>query len=405
MKKTIQIFAIVITIVTCILFTICVISYNYFPNHYTITENSNSFSVQYDYISICQNTDNNINVSSTNSKKISKTNGKLMLCNAIPIKDITLEYETSENLIPCGTPFGIKLFTQGVIIVKIDDININNNKYSPGKDAGIKVGDIIYSINGIQINSNEDLISLVNKSNGKEISLKIIRDNKKSTVKIKPIKTSQSGDYKIGVWVRDSSAGIGTVTYYDEETSNFGGLGHGITDVDTGKLLPLNKGELVKTEITDVTKSTKGNAGSLNGFFESNNSIGSLYSNTQCGVFGKLNESPIEKEEIEIATKQEIKTGKAQIISTIDEDTPKYYDVNIEYINYDENSKTRNIIIEITDKDLIETTGGIVQGMSGSPIIQNKKLIGAITHVFLNEPTKGYGIFIENMIETAESVD
>ncbi len=404
MKKSIQISTLVIAIVTAILFAICIISYNYFPNHYIITENASTLNVQYDYISIAEKKDNNINVLSTDTKKISDSNGKLMLCGVIPIKDVSLEYETAEKLIPCGSPFGIKLFTEGVVVVKIDDIKIDNQTYSPGNDAQIKIGDIITKVNDIKVSSNEELVDLVNKSKGEEITLDIVRDEKNTFLKITPVKTSDNGDYKIGIWVRDSSAGIGTITYYDEESHDFGGLGHGITDVDTGKLLPLNKGELVTTQITDITKSYKGNAGTLNGYFESNNVIGSLDSNTECGVFGELEQSPVEGEEIPIATKQEIKTGTAQIISTINSDEPEYYDINVEYINYDEESKTRNLIIEITDETLLEKTGGIVQGMSGSPIIQDNKIIGAVTHVFLNEPSKGYGIFIENMLESAENI-
>ena len=403
MIRIIKFSTLFLSIALLIIFTICIVSYYYFPNKYTVTETTSNMNVQYDYITIKPTIENNINVMTNKNNKIDNTSGKLMLFDIIPIKDIDINYDTTDYLMPCGTPFGIKLFTQGVMVVKTDTIKVNSKEYSPASKAGIEVGDVIVKVNGNEILSNAKLVELVTNSKGKELKLDVIRDEQNITIKLTPIKTSSNGDYKIGLWVRDSSAGIGTVTYYDKESHIFGGLGHGICDVDTGELLPLEKGEIVSTVITDVTKSQKGKAGSLNGYFNNISNIGELTANTECGVFGNLKSIDYNTNEIPIASIQEVKKGKAEIISTINENGPKYYDIEIESINYNDINKTKNMTIKIIDDELLNNTGGIVQGMSGCPIIQDGKIIGAVTHVFINEPNTGYGIFAENMIETAEN--
>ena len=201
------------------------------------------------------------------------------------------------------------------------------------------------------------------------------------------------------MWVRDSSAGIGTVTFYDESTGLFGGLGHPVCDVDTGGILPLSSGDVVDVNITGVRKSTEGNAGELQGIFVSDKACGTLYTNNQYGVFGALKNCPSPYSPIPMGLKQEIQLGEASILTTIDGDKPQEYSISIEKIDYRSDNSNKNMVIKITDEKLLSLTGGIVQGMSGSPIIQNGKLIGAVTHVFVNEPTKGYAIFCENMYE------
>ncbi len=329
----------------------------------------------------------------------SKVEGKLMLGSVIPIKDVKINIKESEKLVPCGIPFGIKLFTDGIMVVKTDSVTVNNKTYNPAREAGIEVGDIITHINSEKVTYTEDLSVTINESDGKPISLSIIRDEKKISKTIIPV-DSGDGCYKIGLWVRDSSAGIGTMTFYHEKSKAFGGLGHGICDVDTGELMPLSKGEVTGAVIDSVTKGKNGCAGTLNGHHTDNGLDGCIVNNSESGVFGYLDNNPTNQKAIPIAYKQQIKTGKAQIICTVD-NTTSYYDVEIESVNFNSKAKTKNIVIEITDKELLSKTNGIVQGMSGSPIIQNNKLVGAVTHVFVNEPTKGYGIFIENMLESA----
>ena len=199
--------------------------------------------------------------------------------------------------------------------------------------------------------------------------------------------------------MRDSTAGIGTITFYNPETGAFGGLGHGICDTDTTELMPLLNGEIVPVTISGVTKGQKGSPGELKGYFASNESVGTLSANVEEGVYGNLDTAPAGSTPLKAAMKQEVKAGAAQILTTIDGSGPQYYDIQVESIDYHENQSSKNMVIHVTDSALLEKTGGIVQGMSGSPIIQNGKIVGAVTHVFVNDPTRGYGIFAENMLE------
>ena len=328
----------------------------------------------------------------------SKTGGKLMLGNIVPIKDVQINIKENEKVVPCGNPFGIKMFTKGVMVVKTDKIIADKKVYNPARDSGIEIGDVITHINSQSVSYTEDLPIKVNESNGKPIVLTIVRDNKVISKTILPVDTGNSC-YKIGVWVRDSSAGIGTMTFYHPKSSAFGGLGHGICDVDTGNLLPMSQGEVTGAQIESVTRARSGCAGTLNGHHCDNGCRGYVISNCQSGVFGYLDSAPVSNAPIAVAYKQQVKTGKAQIVTTVDNGSPKYYDIEIESINYNERAKTKNLVIRITDKELLDETNGIVQGMSGSPIIQDNRLVGAVTHVFVNEPQRGYGIFAENMIE------
>ena len=213
-----------------------------------------------------------------------------------------------------------------------------------------------------------------------------------------------TAQYKIGVWVRDSSAGIGTMTFYDNDTGCFAGLGHGICDSEAGTILPLLSGDIVTAEINGLTKSTTGSAGSLRGYFADDNAIGTILTNSERGVFGKAEKAPIDNLEIPIAWKQNVHTGEAKVLSTIDGSEPKYYNIWIENVSRNDNQETKNMVIHVTDGELLDTAGGIVQGMSGSPIIQDGKLIGAVTHVFVNDPTRGYAIFAENMYESVNEI-
>lgn len=386
MQKIIKISTVAIGIICTFVLGIGTILGNILPSKYYVTKTgSESLSVYGVTLNSYKN--NNEGVA-----------GKLMLGNIIPIKNVEINIRDNEKVIPCGTPFGIKLFTKGVMVVKTDKIIVDNKTYNPARDSGIEIGDIITQVNSQEVNFTEDLPVIVNESNGNSITLTIVRDNKEIVKNIIPVNTGDDS-YKIGVWVRDSSAGIGTMTFYHPESHAFGGLGHGICDVDTGTLLPMAQGEVTGAEIESITKAKAGVAGTLNGYHCDNGCTGYVISNCGSGVFGYINQSPIDHSEMTVAYKQQVKTGKAQIITTLDNGSPQYYDIEIESINYNEHAKTKNIVIKITDVDLLNKTNGIVQGMSGSPIIQDNRLVGAVTHVFVNEPNRGYGIFAENMIE------
>ncbi len=333
---------------------------------------------------------------STSQNKLTRS---LKLFGIIPIKDVAVSTQSPAYLVPCGTPFGIKMYTEGVVVVGMSEIQTDTELVCPAKNAGLKIGDVILSVNGEKVSSNEKVSNLFKTSAGKVQKLTVSRKGKTYKLELTPVKSAIDGKYKVGVWVRDSSAGIGTVTFFNPADNSFGGLGHPICDVDTGEIMPLGKGEIVDVEIVKAIRGEQGTPGELSGNFMSDRAIGYIDRNNDNGVFGVLNKTPTECEAMPIAFNHEVECGNAQIISTIEGTTPKQYNVEIEKINYSSKAKSKNMIVKITSSELIEKTGGIVQGMSGSPIIQNGRLVGAVTHVFVNDPTRAYGIFIENMLD------
>ncbi len=301
------------------------------------------------------------------------------------------------TVIPCGTPFGIKMLTDGVIVTDFGCVDASRSQLSPAESAGIRKGDVIITVNGIDITDSNSLSEAVQLSPDC-CELGIIRDGDELSVTAKAQYSQKDGEYKLGLWTKDSCAGIGTMTFYDPDTGFFGGLGHAVSDSATGIRLPLLSGEITSVTITDVIKGGKGYPGELCGAFISDTEMGTLRINSECGVFGNMEMSPILNEPLEVADSDEIKKGAATILTTVFGMMPKEYDVEIVSVDGGD-SPTRNMTVRITDKELLATTGGIVQGMSGSPIIQNGKLIGAVTHVLVNDPAMGYGIFAENMTD------
>ncbi len=304
------------------------------------------------------------------------------------------------ELYPGGHVVGIKLQTDGPIVVGFSDIeNDNQRAYSPSKESGINIGDIILSINDIEIESSEFLSDTLNNLESGELNIKVERDGKILNKVVNPIK-NKDGKNKIGLWVRDSTAGIGTVTFIDPESGVYGALGHPITDVDTGDIIKISKGSIVNSSIVNVKRGERGNPGELKGVFINDKiSLGNVMNNTKFGIFGEYSLSNFSGKRLKIALKDEIEEGPAQIISTIDNDSPKAYDVVVEKLLQQDNPSSKSMIIKVVDQKLLDKTGGIVQGMSGSPIIQNNKIIGAITHVLVNKPDTGYGIYIEWMLK------
>lgn len=372
-------------------------SYYIFPNE-TFTLNTGLGNV------VSTNVSANDTLAVTRENDQSK-NVELKLFGVIPVKQARIETIERVTLTPCGTPFGVKLLTQGVVVVGLNDITTDGGHVGPAKQAGLQTGDVVSSIGGVTVNSNDEIALVVNNSGGSELEVKFTRDGQAMSTIVTPVKSNIDNQYKIGLWVRDSSAGIGTVTFYEPETGVFGGLGHPICDVDTGDILPLMSGEVVDVTINDVVKGTAGSPGELCGSFASEESCGMIELNNGAGVFGTMEKNPSTKEGVEMALKQEIKEGPVTIITTIDNSGPQEYEAEIEKLNMVEDSPSKNMVLHITDERLIEKTGGIIQGMSGSPILQNGKLIGAVTHVFVNDPTRGYGIFIENMYNFAKTLE
>ena len=287
-----------------------------------------------------------------------------------------------------GETVGIKLLATGVLIMGIDR-----------EDTSLKIGDIILSVNEEKIETNIELENMVKKSNGEALKLKIDRQGEKLEYSLKPLIDEVSLEYKLGLWVKDSSAGVGTITFYDLESKKFAALGHSVTETKENYILPINAGGITKTRIYSIKKGISKVPGELKGSI-TNTLLGQIEGNSERGIYGKITDESFldKKEEIEILPKSKIKEEKGSIYCTLDDNQKKEYEITIEKVFLTSNGN-KNMIIKITDKELLEKTGGIVQGMSGSPIIQDGKLVGAVTHVFLNDPTRGYGVFIENMIE------
>lgn len=303
-----------------------------------------------------------------------------------------------------GMPFGVRFDSGEVTVINTSSFLSNGQSVSPSKDAGICPGDIIKSVNGISIKSSDDVLNAMNSGSDAAIDVIVEREGIGIAMKLTPQKSDDTNKMQLGIMLKDSSAGIGTITYINEDSRSFAGLGHGICDSESGKLLKIDKGYISDVVITDICKGEKGAPGELHGNI-SNDKKGELILNTEVGVYGVMLEPQDGLgKKIQTAEKNEIHTGKATILCTLDNNDKEEFEVEISKIQNLSSSPTKNFIIKVTDSDLLEKTGGIVQGMSGSPIVQNGKLVGAVTHVFVNDPTRGYGIFIENMLAEAEKI-
>ena len=297
-----------------------------------------------------------------------------------------------------GDPFGVKLYTEGVLVIGVDAVETAAGPVTPGAAAGVRKGDVILSVNGAPVADTQSLIAAVAGSGGKPLELTVQRNGETLHLSLVPARTPD-GVFRAGLWVRDSAAGIGTVTFYDSAGGVFAGLGHGVCDADTGMTLPLAGGEAVAAEVEGFYKSSAGNPGELCGVF-TDVPLGPLLYNGEDGVYGALLTAP-QTRMTAVAQRAEVKPGKARMITTIDADGPQAYEIEITRV-FPADTPTRNLTVRVTDPALLEKTGGILQGMSGSPIVQNAMLVGALTHVFVNDPTQGYAIFAQTMLETAD---
>lgn len=304
----------------------------------------------------------------------------------------------TKTLIPVGRTVGLKIYADGIMIVDISKVTTQSGEEQPASDAGLIKGDIIKKVNGKEVLSAKVFASMIAESGGQAVELIVQRSGGDLTVTVTPVKSSADGAYKTGMLVRDSIAGIGTITFYDPETGVYGALGHGINDTETGQLVPISGGEIVGGKVTGILPGEKGTPGMLKGEFSPQAPLGTIYANTSKGVFGVLGgdcASSLSKE-LEVATAGQIHVGQATILSNVQSDQVVEFTIEIESVFPD--ADQRNMLIKVTDQRLLELTGGIVQGMSGSPIIQDGRLVGAVTHVLINDPTSGYGIFAENML-------
>ncbi|MBR7092316.1 MAG: SpoIVB peptidase [Clostridia bacterium] len=319
-----------------------------------------------------------------------------------PIKNASVRVVDTVTVIPCGTPFGIKLYTEGVLVVGLSDVDTPGGRHNPARAAGLKTGDVILSVFGTSLSSMQQLSAAVESSEGRTVTLRVRRDGIEFDVRFAPAFSVSEKCYKAGIWVRDSSAGIGTMTFYDLQTMRFAGLGHAVCDTDTGQILPISSGEAVPARIYEVIPGRSGVPGELRGGFEAG-VIGPLTVNGPTGLYGLLEKKPAYAAPVPVAMRQQVHTGAAVMLTTVEGTTPKSYDIEIEKLRYAD-GEGRHMVIRVTDPDLLAAAGGIVQGMSGSPIIQDGRLIGAVTHVFVNDPQRGYAIFAETMLDTLQEM-
>jgi len=299
-------------------------------------------------------------------------------------------------LIPGGRTTGIVLHSEGAVITGF------SSETSPAKKDGLKVGDLIVEIDGQEVSGKRSLTNALSNGDDEDFEIKVIRDGRECEIEVEADYNPQLDQYSIGATVKDTLAGIGTLTFIDPETGRYGALGHGICDPDTMSTELFNKGFLIPSTVTSVKKGQSGEPGELVGSYDMSTVQGSIENNTQSGIFGtvKSPEDICDSEKLKVAQPSEVKEGKAYILSNVESDNVKKYEIKIVDVNH-KKADNRQMLIEVTDKELLSKTGGIVQGMSGSPIIQNGKLVGAVTHVLVNDPTRGYGIFVKTMLDTA----
>lgn len=389
------------TALCVIIFSLVYLGQKNIPDRITTIENSTyEFKSIFGVSLFRLNYENEKGVAS-GTARASHNEAEIDLLNIIPVKTAEITNSKRKYVVLGGELFGVKLYTDGVLVVDTDSVETQNGNVNPAEKAGLKVGDIIKSVNNEKVTSTKALAQKIEKSNGEKMSFNIVRNNRTLTIDFSTYKDINTGKYKAGLWVRDSTAGLGTVTFYNSEAESFAGLGHGIYDVDTNEIMPMNKGEVFSAYVNGIYKSSAGSVGELCGVI-TGKSIGELCHNNEMGVYGFT--KTIKNESIPVAVKQEVTTGAAKIYCTLDDSGVRGYDIEIKKIYTNSDSVNKDMIIEVTDKALLEKTGGIVQGMSGSPIIQNGKLVGAVTHVFVNDPKKGYAIFVDRMVDVTENM-
>ena len=344
-----------------------------------------------------------IETATTSTTNINTVDMEISLLGKIPVKDIHVNILENAEVIPIGKVIGLKLYTNGVLVVGMSEIeSINNEMERPFEYTDIKEGDTIIKMNESEIENIEDLKKIVNDSKGADISLTILREGTLVTSNIRAIQTEQD-EYKLGLWVKDAATGVGTITFVEKETQKFAALGHGIADSDTNRLIDIDSGEIVTSRVLSIKKGEEGKPGEIKGTIVNQPSIGNVEKNTSFGIYGTLNNftnlNIDASKAVKVALRNEIEVGEAEVICSIDGITTKSYDIIIEKIYMQDNSDNKSMLIKIVDEELLEQTGGIIRGLSGAPIVQNGKFIGAVTNVLVSNPEIGYAIFGDLMVK------
>lgn len=325
----------------------------------------------------------------------------LKLFGLLPLRDVAVQVQEELILSPGGQAIGVALRTGGVLVVGLSELSSGGE--SPARAAGLKSGDMLLSADGAKILSAQHLMQLIAKRGASPMQLTVQRGEKQLSLNLTPHSDEASGDYKIGAWVRDSTAGVGTLSFYYKDGLGYGALGHAIADGDTGKTLPVGEGQLMLADVVDVKKGQRGVPGELKGsFLREGRAMGDIQTNNEYGIYGRMDtppEHPLYPGGLPIGRKDAVHTGKATILCTLGEDGMQEYAIEIVRVTPQAVPTPKSMVIKVTDPRLIERTGGIVQGMSGSPILQDGRIVGAVTHVYVNDPTMGYGLYIEWMLE------
>ncbi len=401
----------IVIIASLLIFYIYVCYASFLPSNYIIMQGENLKINTLLGITLDKKESKNIeavqavsNISEAKANQVGKVDFTLSLFHLLKIKDVSVNVIPKTTVIPVGEAIGMKLYTDGVLVVGMSEIEGKR----PYENTGIQEGDRIIQINENDIANTSDLMKQVNNSNGNKINIKYIHGEETVTTSMKPVK-NDSNEYKLGLWVRDAAAGVGTLTFYEPSTKMFACLGHGILDVDTSDLIKIATGELVTTNILNIQKGERGAPGEIRGTIESGYTLGNITKNTAFGVYGTLDSpsylSISSQNELEVAFREEIKTGQAEIICELENGKREHYKIEIEKVFTGNNENNKSMLLRVTDERLLEKTGGIIQGMSGAPIIQNNKFVGAVTHVLVNDPTMGYGVFADIMLKQMRQVD
>lgn len=401
MKKIIKITDVSLSLLCVIIFCFIIIGTAFHPKKIVFYDNAES----YRYMTVFNVTKSDTMVTVSDSNGINDVTAEVSLFGIIPVTHVEAVESARKYVNVGGSLVGIKIYTEGLLVVDVQEVDTINGYVNPGEESGIKKGDIITHVNDEIVNSVSEFSQRVSVCDGKDVSITADRDGSTLYFSLTPAFSENDGKYRCGLWLKDSTAGIGTLTFTDPETETFASLGHAIYDSDTKTVLSVSNGDILTAFVNGCEKGYKGETGQIKGTF-STDDFGDILENNEFGVYGVYDSEKIENNSlVPVAGQSEVKTGAAQIISTVSQAGTGVYDIEIEKINYSSDKESRSLVIKITDEELIDETGGIIQGMSGSPIIQNGMLVGAVTHVFLNDPTRGYGIFAETMIDTAESID
>ena len=396
MKKIVKSITVAFGVLCCLVFAFIVSGEYILPENVVFYDGQESVKI--------------LSVFTAEKKYISEVNdetdksAEISLFGVLPVATVAATETQRQYVYIGGHLIGIRLYTEGILVVGTDSVDTPEGAVKPADEAGIRQGDIITKAGGNEIDSVSSFIRIINSADGSGVNIEVLRENKTINLVLTPEFSVTENKYRCGLWLRDSTAGIGTMTFADPSSGVVASLGHAICDSETGAILPVGEGDILDAQINGCIAGKKGSTGQIKGNF-SDSIIGNLISNNKFGVYGTYSEADYSESMLyPVASQTEIKTGMAQIISTVTSEGPEFYDAEIERITYSEDNAVRSIVIRVTDEDLISVTGGIIQGMSGSPIIQDGMLVGAVTHVFLNDPTRGYGIFAETMLSVGREI-